>query len=142
MTRKKINLKLLEKQVMVDGLMVFGLMESGLRTLDFECCEDVEAEPFKGDFHVQGMRDGNVYMTEKPKRIRNKAIFRDDNASLSRGKDGKWYFYFSLDGNQLEQLPEKLVHQASAIAQKVRKSLTPDLSPKGEGSIIINCNIG
>lgn len=127
---------------MVDGLMVFGLMESGLRTLDFECCEDVEAEPFKGDFHVQGMRDGNVYMTEKPKRIRNKAIFRDDNASLSRGKDGKWYFYFSLDGDQLEQLPEKLVHQASAIAQKVRKSLTPDLSPKGEGSIIINCNIG
>ena len=127
---------------MVDGLMVFGLMESGLRTLDFECCEDVEAEPFKGDFHVQGMRDGNVYMTEKPKRIRNKAIFRDDNASLSRGKDGKWYFYFSLDGDQLEQLPEKLVHQASAIAQKVRKSLTTDLSPKGEGSIIINCNIG
>ena len=142
MTRKKINLKLLEKQVMVDGLMVFGLMESGLRTLDFECCEDVEAEPFKGDFHVQGMRDGNVYMTEKPKRIRNKAIFRDDNASLSQGQDGKWYFYFSLDGDQLEQLPEKLVHQASAIAQKVRKSLTPDLSPKGEGSIIINCNIG
>ena len=127
---------------MVDGLMVFGLMESGLRTLDFECCEDVEAEPFKGDFHVQGMRDGNVYMTEKPKRVRNKAIFRDDNASLSRGQDGKWYFYFSLDGDQLEQLPEKLVHQASAIAQKVRKSLTPDLSPKGEGSIIINCNIG
>lgn len=127
---------------MVDGLMVFGLMESGLRTLDFECCEDVEAEPFKGDFHVQGMRDGNVYMTEKPKRIRNKAIFRDDNASLSQGQDGKWYFYFSLDGDQLEQLPEKLVHQASAIAQKVRKSLTPDLSPKGEGSIIINCNIG
>ena len=142
MIKKKIDLKLLEKQVMVDGLMVFGLMESGLRTLDFECCEDVEAEPFKGDFHVQGMRDGNVYMTEKPKRIRNKAIFRDDNASLSRGKDGKWYFYFSLDGDQLEQLPEKLVHQASAIAQKVRKSLTPDLSPKGEGSIIINCNIG
>ena len=142
MTRKKIDLKLLEKQVMVDGLMVFGLMESGLRTLDFECCEDVEMEAFSGTFKVQGMRDGNVYMTEKPKRVKNKAIFRDDNASLSRGKDGKWYFYFSLDGDQLEQLPEKLVHQASAIAQKVRKSLTPDLSPKGEGSIIINCNIG
>ena len=142
MTRKKIDLKLLEKQVMVDGLMVFGLMESGLRTLDFECCEDVEMEAFSGTFKVQGMRDGNLYMTQKPKRVKNKAIFRDDNASLSRGKDGKWYFYFSLDGDQLEQLPEKLVHQASAIAQKVRKSLTPDLSPKGEGSIIINCNIG
>ena len=142
MTRKKINLKLLEKQVMVDGLMVFGLMESGLRTLDFECCEDVEMEAFSGTFKVQGMRDGNLYLTQKPKRVKNKAIFRDDNASLSQGQDGKWYFYFSLDGDQLEQLPEKLVHQASAIAQKVRKSLTPDLSPKGEGSIIINCNIG
>lgn len=142
MIKKKIDLKLLEKQVMVDGLMVFGLMESGLRTLDFECCEDVEMEAFSGTFKVQGMRDGNLYMTQKPKRVKNKAIFRDDNASLSRGKDGKWYFYFSLDGDQLEQLPEKLVHQASAIAQKVRKSLTPDLSPKGEGSIIINCNIG
>ncbi len=123
MTRKKIDLKLLEKQVMVDGLMVFGLMESGLRTLDFECCEDVEAEPFKGDFHVQGMRDGNVYMTEKPKRIRNKALFRDDNASLSQGQDKRWYFYFSLDEDQLEQLPEKLVRQASAIAQKVLREL-------------------
>ena len=127
---------------MVDGLMVFGLMESGLRTLDFECCEDVEMEAFSGTFKVQGMRDGNLYLTQKPKRVKNKAIFRDDNASLSRGKDGKWYFYFSLDGDQLEQLPEKLVHQASAIAQKVRKSLSPDLSPKGEVSIIINCNIG
>ena len=53
-----------ENQVMVEGLMTFGMLETGLRTLDFECCEDVEAEPFKGDFHVQGMRDGNVYAAE------------------------------------------------------------------------------
>lgn len=122
--------------------MTISMLENGLKTADFMCSEDVVMESFSGTFKVQGMRDGNVYMTEKPKRIRNKAIFRDDNASLSQGQDGKWYFYFSLDGDQLEQLPEKLVHQASAIAQKVRNSLTPDLSPKGEGSIIINCNIG
>ena len=108
---------------MVEGLMTFGMLETGMRTLDFECCEDVEAEPFKGDFHVQGMRDGNVYMTEQPKRVRNKALFRDDNASLSQGQDKRWYFYFSLDENQLEQLPEKLVRQASAIAQKVMRRL-------------------
>jgi hypothetical protein len=35
------------------------------------------------------------------------------------GHDGRWYFNFSLDEDQLEQLPHKLVHQASAIAQKV-----------------------
>ena len=112
-----------ERQVMLDGLMTLGLLENGLRTADFTCCEDVELDAFSGTFKVQGMRDGNVYMTQKPRRVRNKAIFRDDNASLSQGQDKRWYFYFSLDENQLEQLPEKLVHQASAIAQKVIREL-------------------
>ena len=108
---------------MLDGLMTLGLLENGLRTADFTCCEDVELDAFSGTFKVEGKRDGNVYMTQKPKRVRNKAIFRDDNASLSQGQDKRWYFYFSLDENQLEQLPEKLVHQASAIAQKVLREL-------------------
>ena len=114
---------ILGQQVMVEGLMTFGKQESGLRTLDFECCEDVAAEAFQGDFHVQGMRDGNVYMTEKPKRHKNKPIFREDNCSLSHGKDKRYYFYFSLDEDQLGQLPEKLVRQASAVAQKVIREL-------------------
>jgi len=114
---------ILGKQVMVEGMMAFGKLENGQRTLDFECCEDVAAEAFHGDFRVQGMRDGNVYMTEKPKRHKNKPLFREDNCSLSHGKDKRYYFYFSLDEDQLEQLPEKLVHQASAIAQKVIREL-------------------
>ena len=112
-----------ERQVMLDGLLTLGLLENGLRTADFMCCEDVELDAFSGTFKVEGKRDGNVYMTEKPKRMRNKAIFRDDNASLSQGQDKRWYFYFSLDEDQLEQLPEKLVRQASAIAQKVIREL-------------------
>ena len=112
-----------ERQVMLEGLMTFGKLEDGLRTADFMCCENVELEAFSGTFKVQGMRDGNVYMTEKPKRVRNKAIFRDDNASLSQGRDKRWYFIFSLDEDELEQLPEKLVRQASAIAQKVIREL-------------------
>ena len=112
-----------ERQVMLDGLMTLGMLENGLRTADFMCCEDVELDAFSGTFKVEGKRDGNVYMTEKPKRIRNKAIFRDDNASLSQGQDKRWYFYFSLDEDQLEMLPEKLVRQASAIAQKVLREL-------------------
>ena len=110
-------------QVMVEGLMTFGKLETGLRTLDFECCEDVEAEPFRGEFYVQGMRDGNVYMTEHKKRIRNKAIFRDDNSSFSHGQDGKFYFVFMLDEDLLEVLPERLVSQESSIAQKVLREL-------------------
>ena len=112
-----------ERQVTLDGMMTIGMLENGRKTADFQCCEDIEMETFSGTFKVQGMRDGNVYLTECPKRIRNKAIFRDDNASLSQGQDKRWYFYFSLDENQLEQLPEKLVHQASAIAQKVIREL-------------------
>ena len=112
-----------DKQISLDGLMTIGMLENGLKTADFMCCEDVEMESFSGTFKVQGMRDGNVYMTEKPKRIRNKALFRDDNASLSQGQDKRWYFYFSLDEDQLEQLPEKLVRQAKAIAQKVIREL-------------------
>ncbi len=103
--------------------MTIGMLENGLHMADFMCCEDIELDAFSGTFKVQVMRDGNVYLTEKPKRVRNKAIFRDDNASLSQGQDKRWYFYFSLDENQLEQLPEKLVRQASAIAQKVMRRL-------------------
>ena len=105
---------------MLDGLLTLGLLENGLRTADFTCCEDVIAEAFRGHFLVQGMRDGNVYMSELPKRHKNKPLFREDNCSLSHGKDKKYYFYFSLDE---DQLPEKLVRQASAIAQKVLREL-------------------
>lgn len=121
---KKIILKnSIESEVTLDGLLTIGMLETGLRTIDFECCEDVEAEPFRGDFRVQGMRDGNVYMQQKPKRIRNKAIFRDDNSALSHGQDGRWYFYFSLDEDRIGELPEQLVRQASSIAQKVIREL-------------------
>ena len=122
-----------KRQVTIDGFMTFGELENGLRTADFQCCEDVEMDAFSGTFKVQAMRDGNVYLTERPKRVRNKALFRDDNASLSQGQDKRWYFYFSLDEDQLEQLPEKLVRQASAIAQKVLRELVQDSRLKVNG---------
>lgn len=108
---------------MLDGLLTLGLLENGLRVADFQCCEDVLLDAFSGTFKVQVMRDGNIYMQQKPQRVRNKAIFRDDNSSLSQGQDKRWYFYFSLDEDQLELLPEKLVKQAGTIAQKVMREL-------------------
>ena len=119
-TRKS---EILGEQVMVEGMMAFGKLENGQRTLDFECCEDVAAEAFHGDFHVQGMRDGNVYMTEKPKRHKNKPIFRDDNCSLSHGHNGKFYFVFTMDDDRLGDLPQQLVQQAGNIARKVLKEI-------------------
>jgi hypothetical protein len=120
---KKRNSKLLGKQVMVDGMMAIGKLENGLHTLDFECTEDVVAEPIVSDFHVQVMRDGNMYMTERRKRHKNKPIFRDDNCSLSHGQNGKYYFVFTMDDEELGQLPQQLVQQAGNIARKVMKEL-------------------
>ena len=120
--KKKIFIST-DRQVTLDGMMTFGKLENGLHIADFMCLEEVELEPFTGNCKVQQMRDGGVYITELPKRIRNKALFRDDNCTLSQGQDKRWYFYFSLDEDQLEQLPEKLVRQASAIAQKVLRKL-------------------
>ena len=120
---KKIIFNSIQREVTLDGLMTIGKSENGLRRADFECCEDVEMEAFVAHFKVQYMRDGNIYMTELPKRIRNKAIFRDDNASLSHGQDGKYYFYFSRDEERVDELPQQLVRQAGAIAQKVLREL-------------------
>ena len=103
--------------------MTFGKLENGLRTADFMCVEDIGMEAFTAHCKVQVMRDGNVYITELPKRIRNKAIFRDDNCSLSLGQDGKYYFYFSLSKELVDELPAELVRQASAIAQKVIREI-------------------
>ena len=119
----KINNKTNQREVTVDGMMVFGQTEDGLRTADFECCEDVHLEAFTGKCKVQIMRDGNVYITELPKRVRNQAIFREDNSSLSHGQDGRYYFYFSLPEELIDELPRELVRQASAIAQKVMRKL-------------------
>ncbi len=103
--------------------MTIDKLENGLHTADFMCCEDVRTEAFSGIFKVQAMRDGNVYMNEKPKRVRNRAIFREDNASLSKGQNGRYYFTFSLPEEMLDELPRQLVRQASAIAQKVIRGL-------------------
>ena len=120
---EKIQNKTIQRQVTVDGLMVFGQTEDGLKTADFECCEDVEMQAFTGKCKVQIMRDGNVYITELPKRVRNQAIFREDNSSLSHGQNGRYYFYFSIDESRVGELPEQLVRQASAIANKVIRKL-------------------
>lgn len=120
---EKIQNKTIQRQVTVDGMMVFGQTEDGLKTADFECCEDVEMQAFTVKCKVQIMRDGNVYITELPKRVRNQAIFREDNSSLSHGQDGRYYFYFSIDESRVGELPEQLVRQASAIANKVIRKL-------------------
>ncbi len=116
---------------MVDGLMTFGETDNGLHTLDFMCTECVEMEPFLANCKVQGMRDGNVYITEKPKRERNKPLFREDNSTLTLGRDGRFYFIFTMEEGHVRRLPAALAHQAWAIAKKVEHTLRKSKGHKG-----------
>ena len=121
MANRKQNKKN-EKEVTLDGLMTIGRVENLIHA-EFMCCEDVRIDAAVTNCKVQLMRDGNVYITELPKRVKNKPMFRDDNCSLSLGRDGRYYFVFSLPEQLVDELPKQLVRQASAIAQKVMKNL-------------------
>lgn len=130
MKTNKTNSKM---TTMVDGLMTFGVTDNGQHVLDFMCTECVEMEPFMANCKVQGMRDGNVYITERPKQKHNTPLFREDNSSLTLGRDGKYYFCFILPEDLVKQLPDRLVHQALSIAQKVDRTI---LKPKGRKGLV------
>ena len=118
-TKKSIiQLDAVKSEVTLDGFMTIGKSEENVYG-EFQCCEDVQLESVIGHFKVQVMRDGNVYFSQMPKRVRNTPLFREDNSSLSKGKNKKYYFVFSMEEERIAELPEKLVRQASAIAQKV-----------------------
>lgn len=105
----------------LNGMMTFGKINDNQHILDFVSTAFAEVEPFTADCKVQAMRDGNVYITEKPKRIHNHPIFREDNSTLTLGRDGRYYFVFTMPKENVKEMPEKLMHQALAIAQKVAK---------------------
>jgi len=115
--------KAIVKQVSLDGTMTFGQLRNGLHAADFQCNESVELDQFKGKCQVQIMHDGSVYIVELRKYRRNKALFRDDNCSLTLGRDGRYYFTFSMPQDQAWDLPGSLVIQANNIAEKFMKDL-------------------
>ena len=126
------NKKQIQRELTVDGIMFFGQLNNGLHIADFQACEKARVEAFGGQCKVQVMRDGNVYITELPKRVRNKVLFREDNMSLSKGRDHKYYVYFSLPEEELGELPRKLVTQAINLADKVRAVMLNQSKNGGE----------
>ena len=119
--KKKIQV---EQITTLNGMMTFGIIDNRQHILDFVNTGYAEMDPFIADCKVQAMRDGNVYITEKPRRIRGKALFREDNASLTLGRDHRYYFVFTLPKELLPELPDRLVLQSLAIAQKVDRLLS------------------
>ena len=109
----------IERTTTLDGMMTFGIINGNQHILDFLSTEFAEMDPFIADCKVQAMRDGNVYITERPRRKKGKPLFREDNSTLTLGRDNRYYFVFTLPKEQLDLLPDRLVHQALAIAQKV-----------------------
>lgn len=126
--KKKIQV---EQITTLNGMMTFGIIDNRQHILDFVNTGYAEMEPFLADCKVQGMRDGNVYITEKAKRVRGKALFREDNASLTLGRDHRYYFVFTLPEDQLDLLPDRLVHQALCIAQKMDRLTNRHVLPAG-----------
>ena len=111
----------MKRQTSLNGMMNVGKLEDGLHALDFASTEYAEMKPFRANCLVQGMRDGNVYITERPKRVRKEPLFREDNSSLSLGRNGRYYFVFTLPEELVDELPLELVRQALSIAQKVEQ---------------------
>ena len=108
-----------QRTVNVESLMTLGKLSNNLIAVDITCLEDIEMEPFSGNFHVQGMRDGNLYLQEKPRRKRNKPIFRQDHSSLSLGKDGIYYFTFRMPQEEVFNLAATLKREAEEVAKKI-----------------------
>ena len=118
--------KVTERVLTVGGCMTFIKWANGQHTADFESDDKVDMEDFTAICKVQAMRDGNVYITQLPKRIRNKALFRDDNCTFTLGRDGRYYFVFTMPKHMVNKLPVQLIRQAAAIAQKVIRELIND----------------
>ena len=125
---KKIQV---QRTTTLNGMMTFGTINDNQHILDFTSTEFAEMDPFIADCKVQAMRDGNVYITEKPRRKKGTPLFREDNSTLTLGRDNRYYFVFTMPKDQLDILSDRLVHQALAIAQKVDAMVAGRVGKKG-----------
>jgi hypothetical protein len=108
------------RTVTLDGMMTYGKTDEGLLMGDFKNFDpEVKVEPVVGRFKGQLMRDGDFYMEQLPKRIRNKPKFRQDHSSVSIGRNGKGYFVMVVDEAELEAFDEILVREAIEAAAKL-----------------------
>lgn len=108
---------------MLDGLMTISKLDNGLNALEFACIEQVKISALSTKCSLQVMRDGNVYITELPRRVRNRPLFREDNSSLTLGRDGRYYFVFSFPADQVALLSDELIRQAEAITLKLKETI-------------------
>ena len=113
--------------LMLGGVMTYVFDDKGRETADFQNCDPgVLVKPFVGQCKVQRVRDGNLYVTRLPKRIRNKPMFRQDHSSVSRSRNRKYYFVMIMDEADVQEMPDTLVSEAREAAEKLRTYLSKD----------------
>ena len=109
-----------KRMVTLDGMMTFSKLFNGLIVVDFKNYDpEVEVEPVAGKFKGRLMRDGNLYLEQLPRRIRNKPKYRQDHSSVSIGRNGKGYFVMVVDETELDAFPQILVREANEAAAKM-----------------------
>ena len=121
--KKNSYKKTIIKDVNYEALVNLGELKDGLRIANIVSCEDVEVEGFIGRCKVQLLRDGYIEIVQLAKRHRNKPIFRDDNCTFTLGKDGRYYFVFTMPEQLIYEIPGQLRRQAGAIAVKIEEAL-------------------
>lgn len=80
-----------ERTTTVDGMMTFGRTDNGRNVLDFKATEHVEVPAFKAPCFVQGMHNGDVYITETTASThgkRNPHVFIGKYITVTRRDDG------------------------------------------------------
>ena len=80
-----------ERTTTVDGMMTIGKTDNGQHVLDFKATEQVEMPAFIANCLVQGMTDGDVYITETATPTtgkRNPRVFDGQFITFTRRDDG------------------------------------------------------
>ena len=100
----KKNIKnLVKREITLDGMMSLGQLGNGLHIGRFDCYDFLNMEPFMGNFKIQGMRDGKLYLEEKKKRKHRSPDFRTPHAWVSLNcEDGIDRMGFFLPTEQRE----------------------------------------
>ena len=119
-----------------DGFVTYNKCNNGLLRAVFECTEDIEVTSCSGTCRVQLMHDGNMYIAELPKRVKNKPQMRQKHSSPSFGKDKRYYFVFSLFAEGLHLLRGLLIKEARAVVEFILNTL-PLLGDVGTPKILI-----
>ena len=109
-----------KRMVTLDGMVTYSKLLDGLIVVDFKNYDpEVEVEPVAGRFKGRLMHDGNLYLEQLPRRIRNKPKYRQDHSSVSIGRNGKGYFVMVVDEAELDAFPQILVREANEAAAKM-----------------------